>query len=312
MPVHQKLWILKFSLPAQAAEKFGEALSFDAVAVTVLAPPRKKTARIEALYEVKPKTAVLSARLAILAAALKIPNPKLMLQPAPKLDWLKKVAGDFPPLKIARWTVHGAQHRKKVPDRRTALQIDAESAFGTGEHPTTRGCLLMLHKLLKTGFCPQRMADIGCGSGILAMAFAEATGGQAVGVDLDAASAKIAAKNVRANGLGKKVRICCGNGYAAALVKKAGPYDLVMANIFVDPLCKMAKDLKENLTPGGVAILSGILKSQARKVLLAHKKQGLDLIERRTLGEWAVLALKRPAARRSVKNKRGRLDSPKK
>ncbi len=295
----QKLWILRFSLPSSVSEAFGEALQDGAVVVTVLAPPRNKTAQIEVLYDSKPKTAALTAKLVLLAAALKIPSPKVTLRAAPNFDWLKKVAGDFPPLKIARWTVHGAQHRNKVPDRRTALQIDATNAFGTGEHPTTRGCLLMLDKILKTGFCPLCMADIGCGSGILAMAFAKSTQGKAVGVDLDAASAIIAAKNVRANGLSRNVRVCCGNGYAAKPVKKAAPYDLIMANIFADPLCEMARDLKKNLRPGGIAILSGILKTQARKVVSAHRKQGLSLVERKDIGEWAVLALQRPLAKRT-------------
>lgn len=312
MLFRQKLWILRLSLPSQAAEAFGEALGEGAVAVTVLNPPRKKTARIEVLYNTKPKAAVLSAQLAVLAAAHKLPEPKFTLCSAPKLDWLKKVAEDFPPLKIARWTVHGAQHRKNVPDRRYALQIDATNAFGTGEHPTTRGCLLMLDKILKAGFCPNTMVDIGCGSGILAMAFAQATGGRAVGVDLDAASAIIAARNIRVNKLGQRVRVCRGSGYAALLVKKSGPYDLIMANIFADPLCEMAEDLKNHLSAGGIAILSGLLKSQAKKVVSAHRKQGLSVIEQKTIGEWAVLALKKPAPRRFVKNKQERLDLPKK
>jgi len=303
MPFRKKLWILKFSLPSRVAEVFGEAFGEGSVAVTVLAPPRKQRAHIEVLYEVKPKAAVLAAKLAVLAKAHNIQIPKATLHPAPKLDWLKKVAEDFPPLKIARWTVHGAQHRKKVPDRRYALQIDATNAFGTGEHPTTRGCLLMLEKALKTGFSRSNMADIGCGSGILAMAFAQAAGGRAVGVDLDPESAMIAAKNIRANKLGKRVRVCCGNGYAAPLVKKSGPYDLVMANIFADPLCEMARALHKNLKPGGVAILSGILKTQAKRVVLAHKKQGLFLVERKNLGEWAVLMFRKRGLQRRPKNK---------
>ena len=312
MLLQKKLWILKFSLPSYAAEAFGTALGEEAAAVTALTPPRKKTARIEILYDTKPNQAVLATKLTVLALEHNIPSPHFTLCPAPALDWLKKVAEDFPSLKIARWTVHGAQHRKKVPARRFALQIDATNAFGTGEHPTTRGCLLMLDKVLKAGFCPNSMADIGCGSGILAMAYARAMEGTAVGVDLDAESAIIAAKNVRANGLGRKVRICCGNGYTAPLIKKATPFDLIMANIFADPLCEMAKDLRSNLSPGGRAILSGILKSQAKKVVLAHRKQGLMLIEHKTIGEWSVLLLKRPTPRRSTKNKRERLDLPKK
>jgi ribosomal protein L11 methyltransferase len=290
---HQMLWFLRFFVPARVAEAVGAALEDDAVAVTVLAPPRHPFSQIEAIYGHEQNATEISVKLAVLAATFGFAAPEFTLLPAPKLDWLKKVAEDFPPLKIARWTIHGARHRGKVQNRLFALQIDATNAFGTGEHPTTRGCLLMLDKILKTGFCPRRMADIGCGSGILAMACVEGARGEAVGVDLDPDSVQIAAKNIRINGLGTKIRVCRGRGYAPPLLRKAAPYDLIMANIFANPLCQMARDLKKNLNLGGVAILSGILSSQAKKVIAIHKMQGLSLAEHRILGEWSVLALTR-------------------
>ncbi|NTU77759.1 MAG: methyltransferase domain-containing protein, partial [Alphaproteobacteria bacterium] len=139
------------------------------------------------------------------------------------------------------------------------------------------------------------MLDIGCGSGILAMAFAQATRGKAVAVDLDPDSVKIAKGNVENNGLAAFVKTGLSNGYRSALVKNNAPYDLIMANIFADPLRKMAKDLKQHLRPGGMAILSGILNNQANAVLSAHRQQGLNLVKRQRLGEWTVLALERPS-----------------
>ena len=183
-------------------------------------------------------------------------------------------------------------HRDKVPNRLYALQIDATNAFGTGEHPTTRGCLLMLDKILKSGFRPRRMADIGCGSGVLAMGCVQATRGSAVAVDLDPDSVQIATNNVRANGLGGKIRVGRSRGYAASLVRASAPYDLIMANIFARPLSQMAADLKKNLRPGGRVILSGLLTSQANLVIAAHRMQGLALVSHMRLGEWSVLALK--------------------
>jgi ribosomal protein L11 methyltransferase len=285
---------LKFSFPACAAEAASQALGDGAVAVTILSAPRQNKARVEILYNDEPDASGMSMKIAVLAAALNIPAPAFTLAPTPKLDWLKKVAADFPPLKIARWTIHGAQHRRKVPNRLFALQIDATNAFGTGEHPTTRGCLLMLDKILKTGFRPRRMADIGCGSGILAMACVQGARRRAVAVDLDADSALIAARNVRVNGFGKVIRAGRGNGYSAPPVRKSSPYDLIMANIFAVPLCRMAKDLKKNLKFGGVAVLSGLLTIQANKVIAAHRMQGLVLIGRKVIGEWSVLAFRRP------------------
>ncbi|MGB9152400.1 MAG: 50S ribosomal protein L11 methyltransferase [Alphaproteobacteria bacterium] len=294
MRLHFPLWLLNITLPAQAAEFIADALGEDAVAVTVLAPPRQAHAQVEAIYDVEPVQSEMAAKLDILSAVFDIASPKFTLRQAPRLDWLKKVASDFPPLQIARWTVHGALHRNKVPNRLFALQIDATNAFGTGEHPTTRGCLLMLDKILKNGFRPRSMVDIGCGSGILAMACVQGARGRAVAVDLDPDSVQIALNNARANGLGEKIRVMRSRGYVAPVIRHAAPYDLIMANIFARPLSQMAKDLKKNLRPGGMAILSGLLTTQANMVIAAHRMQGLALIKHMKIGEWSVLALTRP------------------
>ena len=209
------------------------ALTDEAVAVTTLVPPRRKTAQIEALYNNEPDKAALNelrVKLAVLAALnekgspspaktkssrskdrfllplplsgergfKKTPSiaPQVRVEQVGNLDWLKKVAADFPPLAIGRWTVYGGEHRHAVEGRRLRLRIDATNAFGTGEHPTTRGCLLMLDRVLKTALA--NALDVGCGSGILAMAFAKACRGSAVAVDLDPDSVAIARGNVRA------------------------------------------------------------------------------------------------------------------
>lgn len=289
------LWLVNLSVPADKGEFLGDALGEDAVAVTVLAPPRIKEAKIEAIYDHEPDHTDIETKLSILAAAVGIKTPAFTIKPSPKLDWLKKVAEDFPPLKIARWTIHGAQHRDKVPNRLNALQIDATNAFGTGEHPTTRGCLIMLDRILKSGFRPRRMADIGCGSGILAMACTQAARGRAVGVDLDPDSVQIALRNARMNGLGAAIQYRQGRGYAAPVVKAHAPYDLIMANIFAKPLCQIAKDLRNHLRPGGMAILSGLLTAQADSVIAAHRMQSLIVIRHLKIGEWSVLAFQRPS-----------------
>ncbi len=293
MSVTKTLWRVALAAAPELAEAYTAAFE-DAAALTVMIPPRKKEARIEALYEQKPDKSDITARVAIIAAIQGAKAPRLKIGETPKLDWLKKVAGDFPPFDVARWTIYGAQHRDKVLRPRLALQIDATSAFGTGEHPTTKGCLIVLDQLLKQK-APQRTLDMGCGSGILAMAYARATHGKAVAVDLDPESVLIAGGNAQANGLQSFVRIGLSNGYRAASVRENAPYDLILANIFAGPLCRMAKDLKRHLKPGGTAILSGLLNHQANAVLAAHRMQGLRLIRRLRIGEWAVLALQRPA-----------------
>jgi ribosomal protein L11 methyltransferase len=286
----QTLWSVAVTTTPQLGEVFSQAFD-DALAQTVFAPPRRGKAQINAIYDAEPDAKAITGRLAVIAFLNKTKPPRFQIKEMPKLDWLKKVAADFPPLPIARWTVHGGLHRKAVPDRRNALQIDATSAFGTGEHPTTRGCLMMLDRLLKKNGAGCRALDIGCGSGILAMAFAQARRKKALGIDLDPESVLVAQHNVRANGLQKFVRIALGNGYRNRIVRKNGPYDLILANIFAGPLSHMAKDLKRHLKPGGKAILSGILSHQANKVLAAHRMQKIYLVKKLKIGEWSVLLL---------------------
>jgi ribosomal protein L11 methyltransferase len=287
------LWIVTLATPVAHSEAISELFAEQAVSLAVMAPPRRKSAVVEAIFDHEPDAGDIHARLAIYATVTGITLPQPDIRPSPPLDWLKKVAEDFPPLRIARWTIHGAMHRARVSNRLYAMQIDATNAFGTGEHPTTRGCLLMLDNMLKAGFCPRRMADIGCGSGILAMGCVQSTRGLAVGVDLDPDSVHIARANARANGLGDKIEICLGRGYAPALIRRFAPYDLIMANIFAGPLSHMAHDLKNHLRPGGVAILSGLLTSQANLVISAHRMQGLALTQHIKTGEWSILALRR-------------------
>jgi len=287
-----KLWNVTLITVPQLADAMAEVLEDRALALTVLAPPRKEEARIEALYDIAPRLADITARAALVAAMYGAKIPQIDIRETPNLDWLKKVAGDFPPMRLARWTVFGSQHKKSVRPGRFTMQIDATSAFGTGEHPTTRGCLMMLDALLKKER-PWRMLDMGCGSGILAMAWAEAARGHAVAVDLDSESVRVAKENIRVNGLQRNVTIGLSYGYRSPLVAKAAPYDLIMANIFARPLCEMAKDLKCHLRPGGTAILAGLLNRQANAVLAAHRMQGLYLKKRIIIGEWSILALDR-------------------
>jgi len=293
MAYTKKLWWLTFTTSPAQAEIFAAALEEDALSISVLAPPRKSEAHIEALYNEPPNRAALAARLALVAMVHKTKAPKIEIDEMPPQDWLAKVAGDFPPFAIARWTIYSAQYRRAILRPNRALQIDATSAFGTGEHPTTRGCLLMLDELLRRKRRPI-MLDLGCGSGILAMALAQATHNKAVAVDNDPESVAVATENVRINGLQSDIRVTLGNGYNSQLVHRNAPYDLIMANIFAGPLCQMANQLKNHLCPGGAAILSGILNHQANRVINTHRMQGLHLIKHLTIGEWSVLALRRP------------------
>lgn len=309
MPIQQpELWTIRVTCKPVQVETVEELFEGEALAVSTYDPPRAETASVEILVDGEPSMEFVSCKLApafpdcaieTLAAGAALAENTIGVEifAVGNLDWLKKVAEDFPPLPIGRWTVFGAAHKDKVRGSGLPLQIDATSAFGTGEHPTTRGCLLLLDQLLLVH--PHagqwKMLDMGCGSGILAMAFSKACGGRALGVDMDEQSVEIANENAKANGLAELNRFEVSLGYSLPLVSENGPYDLIMANIFADPLCEMAGDLRRHLKAGGFAILSGILTTQAPAVIAAHEAQGLILEENMISGEWSALAFHAPA-----------------
>ena len=293
MPENAEIWKLVLSCTKEQEPIIDEAFAEDSVASSSLITDQEDCFCLEILFQGKPPLSLIDDKLNQIATRTNSSTPTYTLSSIGNLDWIKKVAEQLEPMTIARWTVFGAAFAKDVHDKTLGIQIDATSAFGTGEHPTTRGCLLMLDTFLQKRFIPPhaRMLDMGCGSGILGMAFARATGGRALGIDMDANSVEIAKHNLSTNGLSDMVRIECGVGYAAPAVAEQAPYDLIMANVFADPLCDMAADLRRHLKSGGYAILSGILNDQAERVVAAHQQQGLTLIEKRQDGEWSVLAL---------------------
>jgi ribosomal protein L11 methyltransferase len=182
-----------------------------------------------------------------------------------------------------------------APAGRTALILDAGVAFGSGEHNSTRGCLLALEQLgVRTRrFPPRRILDLGTGSGILAIAAAKTLRRKVLATDIEPWSVRVARENARLNRVHTLVKPILADGWRAAAVRQSGPYDLVFGNILARPLRAMAGDLARNLAPGGTAILAGLLIAQAADVLAAHRRCGLVLQRRIHLEPWTTLILRK-------------------
>lgn len=177
---------------------------------------------------------------------------------------------------------------------RITLRLDAGLAFGSGEHGSTRGCLRALEAVAR-GSRPRRVLDLGTGSGILAIAAAKLLRVPVLGTDIDPWAVRVARQNARLNQVGPpRVATAQTPGWRGRAVLARAPYDLVLANILARPLCAMARDLARHLAPGGRAILSGLLASQARQVLAAHRRQGLVLERVVREGGWATLVVRGP------------------
>jgi ribosomal protein L11 methyltransferase len=205
-------------------------------------------------------------------------------------DWLAMALSGLPPVRAGRFFVYGAHDRGLAPASTVNLRIEAGAAFGTGHHGTTVGCLQAFDRLLKAERFP-RVLDVGCGTGVLAIAAACTGSRLALGTDIDGVSVRIANENALLNRAGARFVHAAGLGHPT--VRAGGPYDLVFANILAPPLIALAQDIKGALRPGGTAILSGLLRIQERRVLAAYLSRGFRLRKRLHRDAWATLVLQR-------------------
>jgi ribosomal protein L11 methyltransferase len=212
----------------------------------------------------------------------------------PDVDWVAKVQRELHPVDAGRFFVFGSHDADKVPPGRVALQIEATMAFGTGHHATTQGCLLALDALVAQGVRPARVADIGCGTAVLAMAAAMVLPDALVlASDIDPVAVEVARANVSINGLVGRVECLEAAGFDARRLTEAAPFDLVFANILKGPLIDLAPDMMAATRVGGRVILSGLLAVQAETVIAAYVASGFRLLDRNDLGEWSALVLER-------------------
>ncbi len=206
-------------------------------------------------------------------------------------DWLAMSLSGLPPVRAGRFFVYGAHDQGRIPANAVALRIEAGAAFGTGHHGTTVGCLQAWNDLIKARRFG-KVLDVGAGTGVLAIAAARTGARLARGTDIDAPSVRIARENAALNGA--RAEFVHASGLGHRRVRSAAPYDLVFANILAPPLVALAQDIRGALRPGGVAILSGLLRTQERRVLAAYRSRGFRLLRRIHRDAWATLVLQRP------------------
>ncbi|CAN5138815.1 50S ribosomal protein L11 methyltransferase [soil metagenome] len=215
---------------------------------------------------------------------------KVVVEVLADADWLAMALSGLPPVRAGQFFVYGVHDRGRAPASTVNLRIEAGAAFGTGHHGTTVGCLLAYDQLIKRRRFGH-VLDVGCGTGVLAIA-ADRTGSQVcVGTDIDPISVRIARDNARINRT--KARFVHASGLDHPLVRGGAPYDLVFANILAGPLIALAQDIKNALKPGGTAILSGLLRTQARAVSAAYLSRGFRIAHRGYRDAWATLVLTR-------------------
>jgi len=205
-------------------------------------------------------------------------------------DWVAASLEGLVPVPAGRFVVHGSHDRDRVPANKLGIEIEAALAFGTGHHGTTRGCLTLLDLVLRAG-PPQRVLDLGTGTGVLAIAAAKALRHTVLATDIDKQSVAVARENARLNGVGNLVQAEWATGFASPVFAAHAPFDLVLANILANPLRALAQPMSEHLAPGALVILSGLLQPQAQSVIAAYRARGCVLLRQLVIEGWSSLLL---------------------
>ncbi len=231
------------------------------------------------------------AALAVLAVAFGA--KPFAVSELPDVDWVAKVKRELSPVVAGRFFVYGSHDADKVPADCEPLLIEAAMAFGTGHHGTTLGCLKGLDRLVGEGFVGQKVADLGCGTAVLAMAAARIWPDTVLASDIDEVAVDVAKANVAANDLVGRVNCVEAAGFDHEALQAMAPFDLIFANILKAPLVMLAPEMGQNIGAGGHAILSGILNEQADDVVAAYDTSGFDVHTREEIGEWTTLTLTR-------------------
>lgn len=208
-------------------------------------------------------------------------------------NWVARALDGLPPVETGRFFIYGSHDESMVPPNKIGLKIEASYAFGTGHHGTTRGCLLAFEHLARRRSFDNAL-DLGCGTGVLGMAFARLLHRPVVATDIDPLATAKSIENARINRAGPWMRIETANGFRSQLIADNAPYDLIFANILAGPLMRLMPGIWKNTAPGGNVILSGILDEQALGICSIAKCFGFRILRRSALEGWITLILQRP------------------
>ena len=266
----------------------GEVIEPNALAVTLF-EDKPPAFIVEAYYEHEPSASDIDGALISLAPRI----GSATVETVPDANWVAISQAALPPILAGRFIVHGSHDRDCVGLRPSAIEIEAGEAFGTGHNATTSGCLEMIDALTRR-YHFARVLDLGCGTGILAIAAARALPrARVIAGDNDPIATGIATANMRLNRVAARVRVVTAAGFAHPLLRGQQSFDLVMANILPRPLIALAPAMRRALRPGGIAVLSGLLNHQAHQVRARYHAAGFRLLSGRRHAGWTVLSLQR-------------------
>ena len=218
---------------------------------------------------------------------------KITITKVPKRNWLKVSNVNFTPVKIKKFIVTSSFFKDSVKQDKFSLKIDASLAFGTGHHYSTKFCLELIQELKKKGINPITIIDVGCGTGILAIALAKLFTSRIIAVDNDIHAVEMTKHNILVNKVNQYVKVYKSIGLIRNHHNSKAKYDLIVANILYKPLKSLMRSFVTNLSNSGFLILSGLNIKQAKQLREISKQFGLKVIDERQEANWASLLLKK-------------------
>jgi ribosomal protein L11 methyltransferase len=259
-------------------------LEGSAQAVLIAEEPFTDNAVVEALYAEEPDATFLS----------RLAGRAVLVEALPDQDWIKLSQEGLPPVRAGRFFVYGAHDAGTVPHGVIPMRIEAGMAFGTGHHETTALCLSVLSDLARVRRF-RNVLDLGTGTGLLAIGAVRLWRLPVMASDIDPVAVAITRENARANGVAPQVQAVTADGLDNPALKRRAPYDLIIANILAGPLTRLAPSICAALAPGGVLVLSGLLRDQEN--LVAGFYRALRFAGRRRMGPWSALVFEKPRGR---------------
>tara|TARA_A100001037_G_scaffold284914_1_gene291736 strand:- start:343 stop:1218 length:876 start_codon:yes stop_codon:yes gene_type:complete len=282
-------WKIELFVPSVSHEAFAEALEPFVGALSLFPIEGSSETRITGYGADAPDESALEAAMGEAAQANAVAAPTVHVVWLPDVDWVAENQAQFEPVRAGRFYIHDSDHMDPPAHGCVPIRVDAATAFGTGHHGTTRGCLEAVDRLIRTDRISAPILDLGCGTGVLGMAAAKALHLPVFASDIDPIAVAKAHENVRINGVSRYMRVYESRGLESLSIRRPGPYGLILANILARPLQRLAPAIAANRRPGAPVVLSGLTREQEAQVLAAYRMQGLSLQARIHHDEWSTL-----------------------
>ncbi len=249
--------------------------------------------RLEAITAEKPDIAHLKTLLDMFAIAYGFDVPDVQLVLEEERDWIAENLEQFPPIEADDFYIYGSHIPDKIPQGKIGIKMDASTAFGTGQHATTKSCLLALSWLKKQKIEVKQALDMGAGSGILSFAMAKLWDCDIWAVDIDEGALSVIERYATENQVENKITALLGNGYHTQAIKQSESFDCIAANILANPLIDMAPMMVDKLKSKGYVVLSGFLTADWQRVQKAHEDCGLNAISHYIEEDWVALIMQK-------------------